>query len=394
MKILLVNDYGSRTGGAEIQTLLLRNALRARGHDARLFASTACPGGSPSHADYHCFGTTSRFRTLLQTANPFAYWKLRRVLANFQPDVVHVKIFLTQLSPLILPLLRKRSSVYHVAWYRPLCPLGTKMLPDGSPCQVPWGHACRAAGCLPLRDWVPLMLQMRLFERWKNAFDLFLAVSGAVESQLAQAGFSPISRLTYGIPSPGSGGALTREPLAVFAGRLVKEKGVELLLRAFAEVVEQIPNAKLLVAGDGPERDRLHRLQSELGLEHHVEMSGYLESAELERRFRGAWVQVVPSRWAEPFGLVAAEALMRGTAVIATGTGGLGEIVASSGVLVPAGDAAALGGAMLRLLGDRDLACRLGRVGYEFARREFDVDTYVERLLTLYNHLARTTRER
>src|SRR5712692_8465621 len=126
MKILFVNDYAVPQGGAEILLLDLRDALRARGHDVRLFASNAGQNGSCSLADYTCRGTTSRFRTLLQSGNPWAAMKLRRVLADFQPDIVQVEMFLTQLSPLILPLLRNVRSIYHVVWYRPICPLGTK----------------------------------------------------------------------------------------------------------------------------------------------------------------------------------------------------------------------------------------------------------------------------
>ena len=126
-------------GGAEIATLSLRDELRKRGHDARLFSSSARAGEGFSHADYECFGTTSLFRTLLQTANPWAYRRLANVLARFKPDVIHVTMFLTQLSPLILPLLRKVPSLYHVVWYRPICPIGTKLLSDGSACNVPLG---------------------------------------------------------------------------------------------------------------------------------------------------------------------------------------------------------------------------------------------------------------
>ncbi len=103
MKILLVNDYATPTGGAELLTLVLRDGLRQRGHDARIFSSSARPSAGDNHADYECFGTTSRFRTLLQTVNPWAFWQLRQILTEFKPDVVHVTIFLTQLSPFILP---------------------------------------------------------------------------------------------------------------------------------------------------------------------------------------------------------------------------------------------------------------------------------------------------
>ena len=79
------NDYATPSGGAELLMLGLRDGLRARGHDARLFASTARSAALPAVADYTCVGTTSSFRTLLQTANPWAAHALRRVLRDFRP---------------------------------------------------------------------------------------------------------------------------------------------------------------------------------------------------------------------------------------------------------------------------------------------------------------------
>src|SRR5262245_31121345 len=135
MKVLLLNDYSTATGGAEIASLALRSELRARGHDARLFASSAQVGTLSRQADIECFGTTTRWRTLLQTANPTAYLRLRRVLAEFRPDVVHVNLHLTQLSPAIVPLLAGFPSLYHAHWYRAVCPTGTKLLPNDSVCR-------------------------------------------------------------------------------------------------------------------------------------------------------------------------------------------------------------------------------------------------------------------
>lgn len=111
-----MNDYGTATGGAELQMLSLRQGLKERGHDARLFTSHCIPvQDSPLLADYHCFGTNSRLEVVLETANLSSYFQLKKVLQDFKPDVVHVRLFLTQLSPLILPLLkpfpRDRKSV-------------------------------------------------------------------------------------------------------------------------------------------------------------------------------------------------------------------------------------------------------------------------------------------
>jgi hypothetical protein len=135
MKILLLHDYGTATGGAELQMLALRQALRDRGHEVRLFTSRAVPVADyPLLADDHCFGSLTRFQVLSQTANVSAYWNLRRVLQTFRPDVVHVRMFMWQLSPLILPLLTSLPAIYQTAVYKAICPLGTKILPNGQAC--------------------------------------------------------------------------------------------------------------------------------------------------------------------------------------------------------------------------------------------------------------------
>lgn len=386
MKILLINDYGTPTGGAEVQVLALRDALRKRGHDARLFTSCARHGTVRSHADYECFGTTSRFRTLLQTVNPWAYWQLRRVLTDFQPDVVHVMIFLTQISPLILPLLEDVPSLYYVVWYRPVCPLGTKMLPDATICQVPAGMVCYCNHCLSLHDWLPLMIQMKLWRRWHKAFKLFVAISEAVKNRLTTEGIEPIEVVRPGVlvrsPSP----SRAHRPTVVFAGRLVREKGVDVLIRAFTKVAARIPDARLLIAGNGPELNSLNMLTSKLGVSSHVTMLGQISHHEMECLFEGAWVQAVPSRWAEPFGLVAAEAMMRGTAVVASDSGGLSEIVqhGRTGFLIPRGDIQALAEALLLLLKDRGLAEQMGEAGHEIALAQFNETSYVDRFVQLY----------
>lgn len=389
MKILIINDYGTPTGGSERMSLMLRDGLRQRGHDARLFASSALPNSAASLADYECLGTVSRFRTLLQTANPWAAQRLRQVLNEFRPDIVHVKIFLTQLSPLILPLLQSIPSIYNVSWYRPICPIGTKLLPNGNFCHNPVGAACYQARCLPLRDWLPLMLQMQLWHRWRSAFNLVIANSHAVKDCLVQAGIAPVDVVWNGIPIRPPRPPLTSPPTVAFAGRLVEEKGVDVLLRAFAQVVKAIPEARLLVAGEGPDRDRLIALIAQLKLHPHVTFLGHLSRSELEHQFSHAWVQAVPSRWAEPFGIVAPEAMMRGTAVIASLAGGLSEIVCEgqTGFLVPPGEVEPLAQRLIQVLSDRSFAEQLGHQGRAVALSQFSESVFIDRFIDRYQFL-------
>jgi glycosyltransferase involved in cell wall biosynthesis len=392
VKVLLANDYGAATGGAEIQFLHIREALRARGHDARLFSSTAGSGRARLQADYTCFGTTSSFRTLLQTVNPWAARALRRALNDFRPDIAHVQLFLTQLSPMILPPLFKVPTLYHVSWYRPICPLGTKLLPSGAACRVRWGRACLANRCLPARDWIPLMLQRRLLENWRGrAFNRTISISEAVRQRLLADGFGDSVVIPNGVPDRGARPPLRDPPVAVFSGRLVPEKGADVLLRAFARVAGQLPDARLLVAGEGPQRDELARSISTLNLSARIDMTGQLDPDALEARCAPAWVHVVPSRWEEPFGLVAAEAMMRGTAVIASSGGGLGELVQEgvTGCRFRPGDVDQLSACLLRVLSDRNLAESLGRAGREAARARYSLDRLVDRLEDLYERLRR-----
>jgi len=387
MKILLVSDYGTPAGGAEVQLLGLRDELRRRGHDARFFSSSARTGAGPrGQADYECFGTLSSFRTIVQTANPSAYRGLRRVLAEFKPDVVHVKLFLTQLSPLILPLLRLVPSVYYVAWYRPVCPLGTKMLPDGSECRVPYGNPCLSNGCLPLQDWAPLMLQMKLWRRWRGVFRLIVANSESTRRFLAADGIDVACVVWHGTGVRAARPPLSPPPTVSFAGRLVREKGVDILLHAFAIVSRELPEARLVIAGDGPEREGVQLLARKLGIASHVEITGHLTREALEFKCEPAWVQAVPSLWAEPFGIVAVEAMMRGRAVVGTAGGGLSEIIQDgiTGYLVPQGDAVSLAEALLKLLRDRAVAERMGAAARHDALLRFSESGFTDQCIKLY----------
>jgi glycosyltransferase involved in cell wall biosynthesis len=397
MRVLLVHDYAAPLGGAEHMNRTLADGLRRRGHEVRLFTSTAEFERTPLAArpDYQCRGTTSRWRTLLQSANPWAPAALRRAIGDFRPDVVHVKMFLTQLSPLILPVLRDVPSLYHAVWYRAVCPTGSKLLPTGTACASPAGTVCLTSGCVPVRDWVPLMGQLRLLRRWRSAFRAIIANSRHTAAVLAQGGLSPATVVPNGVPDPGAGSATSRtrlagQPAAVFVGRLVREKGLDTLLTAFSLVRARHADAVLDIVGDGPARPQVEASIRALGLTSAVRLHGQLPHGRAAAVASAAWVQVVPSRWAEPFGIVAVEAMMRGTAVIASDSGGLADVVRDgvTGLHVPPGDVSALAAALDALFADRDRAERFGAAGRDVAVREYSEDVHVERILDVYRRIA------
>ena len=390
MNILIVQDYGTPNAGAELGALTLRRALRARGHDARLFTSTARPLPLPVASDYTCHGTFSPARRFLQVANPSAAHRLRVILGSFRPDVVHIRNFLTQLSPLVLRATRDVPTVVQMVNYDYVCPLGTKLLPDGSACRFVPGRACHRNGCLPLAGLARMSVQTRLRTRWHGAVDHVLVMTAWMQARLEREGIHVDEVLWEGVPQVPARPSLDGPPTVGYAGRLVAKKGVDVLLAAMARVVRDLPDARLVVAGDGPERAALEREVDRLGLREHVAMLGHLAPDDLEQALAPVWVQAVPSLWEEPFGMVAAEAMMRGTAVVASDTGGLGELVddGRTGVKVPVGDAAALAAALLGVLTDAQRAETIGRNAREVAVRQFDEDRYVERIVTIHRELA------
>jgi glycosyltransferase involved in cell wall biosynthesis len=120
----------------------------------------------------------------------------------------------------------------------------------------------------------------------------------------------------------------------VFVGRLVEEKGCDLAIKALANLHEQGYSTHLTVCGDGPERRNLEDLTHRLSVEEFVHFRGWLSQDQVEKELSAAEALVIPSRWKEPFGLVALEALSCWTPVVASRRGGLPEAVEDCGALV------------------------------------------------------------
>ena len=171
----------------------------------------------------------------------------------------------------------------------------------------------------------------------------------------------------------------------LFVGRLTAQKGVDALLRAFARMRTPAP---LVIAGDGPERAALGALAESLGVEGRIEWRGALPQPELAGLYRTSRAVVVPSR-EEGLGLVAVEAHLSGTPVVAFASGGLPDVVrdGENGWLVEPGDDGALAAALDAAMADGDRAHALGASGRAAALDRFTPRGVAARYAGIYERV-------
>ena len=208
----------------------------------------------------------------------------------------------------------------------------------------------------------------------------------------------PAGRISY-IPNgvdterfrPGDEPPSARPPLILCVARLAQDKGYLTLLRAFAIVAREVPEARLRLVGDGPQEAQLRMLARTFGLEDRVEFVP--GSPDVREHYASARIFALASvREGQPN--VILEAMSCGLPVCATAVGGIPGLVENgvTGLLSPAGYAEALAASLLRLLGDPPLGDALGRAGRARAERDFSFAAMVAAHEDLFDRLHRSGR--
>lgn len=390
MRILLVSDWPEAGGGIETYVTLIARGLRETGDEVRLLTSSL--GGGAAVADYVAFGARHpMLQSVLQISNPAAARTMRRALHEFAPDVVHVSMFEMHLSPSILAALRGVPMVLSIAYYKPICPNGLKLLPDDSRCSVQQGTVCWRGGCTSLLHWLRDRPRYARIGREIRKAAAVTACSRWLQGELRAAGIEA-SWWPWPIEAPSE--AFRRspaaEPLFVYVGRLAREKGVATLLHGLSRLRERSVRARLRVVGDGPLRSALEQLTWDLGLSDVVEFTGWLSQQSIEDQLTDAWALVTPSLWAEPLGLTALEAAVRRLPVIASSMGGLAETVdpGVTGLLFPNGDVNALAACLEEIASGRAFAGGVSLAAAERLQWQHDLGRHVNSLRDLFAEVA------
>jgi glycosyltransferase involved in cell wall biosynthesis len=389
MRILHVNTTAEREGGTEAFVDSVMDWQRRHGHQPALLAPTVnAPVTEPDRRlvkrpawDFGRMLLDPEFETAAE-----------EFVGRFRPDVIHLHNLFTLSSGLIAKLAKLGiPMVQHVHDGSSFCANSWLTLPNGRPCPGGVGTKCVTSGCqsnYPY-DGRSLLAISKRAEVLRDSVDHWIAGSQALVERCTGVGFTPVSKIPIWspaapLPEPVPQlGARGKRVLSV--GRLVPEKGVDDLLRAWPMIVARQPAAELLIVGEGRARGDWEALARSLGLDPARIFLGRISSEEVRRQMLGARVLVAPSVWLEGYGLTIVEAQRAGLPVVATALGGPEELVSSSGcgLLVEARNPNAIAAAVLRLLEEDRLWMQAAEGGMQAARASGG-DGPVEALLGVY----------
>lgn len=394
MRLLFVHERKGAFGGAEANVLVTATELRERGHTVGLAHGEGTGRGEQEWESvfserFHLpAATTDGGRTVMQQA-----------LAAFAPETIFVHKMpeagvLEALADSGCPTVRMVHD--HDLWcmrsyrYNPLsrhiCTRPLSLF-----CVFPCGGSvCRGSGGgLSLR-WVNYSAKRRELEL-NRRFHRLIVASDYMRAELLRNGFSA-GQIEIHAPVPRAAGAMDTASFGarnrlVYAGQIVRGKGVDVLLEALARVAVPF---ECIIIGDGSHRPACEKLRDQLGLEGKVTFVGFQPQEKIAGYYRDASVALMSSVWPEPFGATGLEAMRCGLPVVAFDAGGICEWLLDNvnGFVVPWMNRAKYAGRIEQLLTDKALARRLGEQGRNIAAQRFNFSAYVGGLEDLFFRAA------
>lgn len=404
MRILFCNKYNYAFSGTEAYMFEAMQLMRSKGHEVALF-SMADPRGEPTPFDRHFVPhvdfkqQNGWFRKVELAAHAIysteARRRIRAMIAEFQPDIAHVRNIYHHLSPSILWELRAQQIpvVYHLNDFKVLC-ASYNLVDAGEACEACKGgefwHALQRK-CYPGWSSRLNLVAEAYVHKWLGTYrkcvDCFLAPSQFVRDKFVEHGWDPekFEVLPHFQPVKSTVRVRSESAPLLYFGRLSPEKGVGDLLQA----MKRLPALRLIVAGDGPERGKLQRLAAELGLAN-VEFAGQLRERELDLAIANSRFTILPSHAYETLGKTILESYAQARAVVATDLGSRRELVqhGHTGLLYRTGDIDQLESTLRFLSSQPEMSERMGLAGQQRVKTGHSPEAHYRLLLGLYKRLV------
>ncbi|TSC51869.1 MAG: Uncharacterized protein CEO40_313 [Parcubacteria group bacterium LiPW_72] len=397
MKILNINKFYYLKGGADRHYFDLTKLLEKHGHKVIPFSMYSDKNNPSPYAQYFVNEVDlSRpkfsFKALATLGRIFysleAKRKIRALIQKEKPEIAHIHNIYHQISPSILGVLKKHRIpiVITVNDYKLICP-NYQLFQHNKVCEKCRKrkyYQCFFNKCVKDSYLASLVntLEMyfhKAFRFYERYVDIFICPSKFMRQKLMEWGLPQAKLVTlpyfieeeYCTP-------LEEKNYILFFGRLSPEKGLDLLI----SVMQKLPEIKLKIVGEGPERKKLEDYVQKNHISN-VQFLGFRQGDELKKIIQKSRFVVVPSSWQEVFGLVVLESFNLGKVVLASRKGGLTEIIREGNTGFFFQNAAELAQKIQSLYQNRKITQKIG----QRAKREiknYNPEVYYQKLMKIY----------
>lgn len=401
MKILMVNKFLHPNGGSETYIFKLGEYLNAHGHEVQFFGMEHAERVVGNHAESYTSNMDFHTGKLEKILYPFkviysieARKKIRKVLEDFRPDIVHLNNINFQLTPSIIYEIKKHNIpiVYTAHDYQWVCPNHMLMIPATDElCERCVGGKfieCAKHNCIHNSKVKSLLASVEayLYKAMKTYryVDVIICPSFFLEKKLER--YSILKEKTvmlHNFIDDIQFQEMKKEDYVLYFGRLSREKGIGTLL----EVCKELSQISFKFAGNGP-------LEKQVEAVENIDYVGFRSGNELRELIGKAKFCVFPAEWYDncPFAIMEAQA--QGTSVVAANIGGIPELVGDgkTGILFESGKKESLRKAILTLYNDDSR-----RENYQRNCRNIEVDSierYCQKLLSIYQKIQKTDAEK
>ena len=385
MRVLLVHNFYQRPGGEDEVFYAESKLLQSHGHEVRrLTVHNSSLEGK--------VGLRLAVTTVWSSS---AYRRMRSILKEFSPDVVHVHNTFPLISPAVYYASQEEGVpvVQTLHNFRLTCVNGL-LFRSGRPCEtclgqlVPWSgvvHACYRHSRVASAAVAAMLGYHKLRGTYRNMVDAYIALTDFSRNLLIRAGLPPELvhvKPNFVIDDPGVGRGSGM--YALFVGRLSEEKGIRTLLAAWRELGSRVP---LMIIGDGP----LASLVESEARHARIDWLGQQSREEVYKRMKDASLLIVPSESYENFPMTIAEAFATGLPVVGTNHGGISAIVdhGRNGMLFGRGDHQDLAQTVSRILSHPLELVRMRKEARRDYESKYNASANYNRLISVYESVAR-----
>ncbi len=393
MRILLLTDNHTPTGGAENYFFDLKNKLKTiAGNEVYSLGFTPQP---ETGEDYTTFRAPASNLSRLWW-QLFPNRKITRMLAKhchtWKPDIIHVhnvKYF----TPSVLKVLRRYPTLHTVHDFGAVCPSAHNIHQDLSPCDTGFTFKClrehQHKHTLPIYLAQLLSFLSRRRHTQKNITQLH-TVSPILGTYLKQHYPQTVTVIPpFHLETLAVSTQAPHPHHFLYAGHLGSHKGLRHLLAEFALAIKTLPSLKLTIAGDGPEKHSLEKYCGTLNITHAVQFIGW--QTQLNEHILAHAATIVPSLWMEAFGLVISESMAHQRAVIGSNRGAIPWLITDNktGLIFNPQKKGDLAEKMLTLANNPATTQTMGLAGQEKLKHLLDNETALKTLMNTYRNTIR-----